>query len=80
MINKKVIIYDKIMDKKEMLDDLNKQAEDLKNKLLSMEQEFNQKKEQFIRIQGAIEALTMLDSSTNPEPPDHTEAAKALGI
>ena len=44
-----------------MLDDLNKQAEDLRNKLLSMEQEFNQKKEQFIRVQGAVEALGLVD-------------------
>ena len=68
------------MDPKAMLDDLNGQLETLRKELLEMERSFNQKKEQFIRIQGAIEALTMLDSSTNPEPPDHTEAAKALGV
>ena len=68
------------MDPKAMLDDLNGQLETLRKELIEMERTFNQKKEQFIRIQGAIEALTMLDSSTNPEPPDHTEAAKALGI
>ena len=42
-----------------MLDDLNKQQETLKNELVTMERDFNQKKEQFIRIQGAIEALNV---------------------
>ena len=50
------------MQKQEMLDDLNKQAGDLKQELITMERNFNEKKEQFIRIQGAIEALTVLDS------------------
>ena len=44
-----------------MLSDLTKQQEDLKKELIDMEKTFNLKKEQFIRIQGAIEALTILD-------------------
>ncbi len=76
-----------------MLDDLNQQQEQLKTDLVTMEREFNQKKEQFIRIQGAIEALNLVDGPPTdenlpPEPPappeleapDHTEAAKALGV
>ena len=45
-----------------MLDDLNKQQETLKNELVTMERDFNSKKEQFIRIQGAIEALNLVDA------------------
>ncbi len=77
-----------------MLDDLNQQQEQLKTDLVTMEREFNQKKEQFIRIQGAIEALNLVDGPPTDEnlppappappeldtPPDHTEAAKALGV
>lgn len=44
-----------------MLDDLNQQQEQLKTDLVTMERDFNQKKEQFIRIQGAIEALNLVD-------------------
>ena len=80
------------MEKQAMLDDLNKQQETLKNELVTMERDFNQKKEQFIRIQGAIEALNLVDAGgppldenlppapPAPEVPDHTEAAKALGV
>ena len=76
-----------------MLDDLNQQQEQLKTDLVTMERDFNQKKEQFIRIQGAIEALNLVDGPPTdenlpPEPPappeletpDHTEAAKVLGV
>ena len=80
------------MDKQAMLDDLNQQQEQLKTDLVTMEREFNQKKEQFIRIQGAIEALNLVDAGgppldenlppAPPEPdvPDHTEAAKELNV
>ena len=75
-----------------MLDDLNKQQETLKNELVTMERDFNTKrKNNFIRIQGAIEALNLVDAGNPPldenlppappapEVPDHTEAAKAIG-
>ena len=52
------------MEKQEMLDDLNKQAEELKEQLMQLERDFNQKKEQYIRIQGALEALNVLDQKT----------------
>jgi len=51
------------MNTKEMLEDLNKQGENLKRDLIDLEQLFNMKKEQFIKVQGAIEALTALDES-----------------
>ena len=47
-----------------MLDDLNKQSESIKEELIKLEQDFNQKKEQYIRIQGALEALNVLDQKT----------------
>ena len=50
-----------------MLNDLKTQQEDLKKELIEMEKSFNLKKEQFIRIQGAIEALTILDGSQEEE-------------
>ena len=49
------------MDPKAMLDDLNGQLETLRKELLEMERSFNQKKEQFIRVQGAVEALGLVD-------------------
>ena len=52
------------MEKQEMLDDLNKQAEELKEQLMQLERDFNLKKEQYIRIQGALEALNVLDQKT----------------
>ncbi len=50
-----------------MLADLTGQQENLKNELMSLERDFNQKKEQFIRIQGAIEALGLVDGVTPPD-------------
>ena len=47
-----------------MLEDLNQQSENLRKDLIDLEQLFNMKKEQFIKVQGAIEALTALESST----------------
>jgi peptidoglycan hydrolase CwlO-like protein len=48
------------MKPEKMLEDLLEQGESLKSELLDLEQKFNIKKEQFIRIQGAIEALQHL--------------------
>lgn len=49
------------MKAEEMIKTLNERYEELKAELLTMEKDFNIKKEQFIRIQGAIEALNELD-------------------
>ena len=49
------------MDPKAMLDDLNGQLDTLRKELLEMERTFNQKKEQFIRVQGAVEPLGLVD-------------------
>lgn len=45
-----------------MLEDLTKQAEILQKDLIDLETQFNMKKDQFIRVQGAIEALTLLEN------------------
>lgn len=49
------------MKSKKMLEELKKQSEDLKKDLIDMEQIFTMKKEQYIRVQGAIDALTALE-------------------
>lgn len=56
------------MQSKEMIDQLTKRGTSLREELVKMEQEFNQKKEEFLKIQGALEALYELDkdSSSNP--------------
>ena len=41
----------------DMINDLTKQLDALKNELLDMERTFTMKKEQFLKIQGALEAL-----------------------
>ena len=49
-----------------MLEELTDKAEKLKNELMELEQMFNVKKEQYLKIQGAIEALEALDPSVPP--------------
>ena len=53
------------MKSQEMLDNLTEQATNLQKELLEIERDFNAKKEQFIRIQGAIEALQMVVKEEN---------------
>jgi len=49
-----------------MINDLTKQLDALKNELLDMERMFTMKKEQFLKIQGALEALNAVKAN-NPE-------------
>lgn len=49
------------MKQKEMLETLSKKATLLRDDLIKMEKEFNAKKEEFLRVQGAIEALSELE-------------------
>lgn len=55
------------MDSQKMFEDLTKQAEVLKKDLIDLEQQFNMKKEQFIRIQGALEALSLVNQKETEE-------------
>ena len=56
-----------LMDSQKMFEDLTKQAEVLKKDLIDLEQQFNIKKEQFIRIQGALEALSLVNQKETEE-------------
>ena len=55
----------------DMLEELTYKGEKLKNELMELEQMFNIKKEQYLKIQGAIEALEALDPSVPPTITPH---------
>jgi chaperonin cofactor prefoldin len=57
------------MNSKEMLDNLKTQSENLKKDLVDLEQLFSMKREQFLKVQGAIEALDALEGNSD-EPLD----------
>ncbi len=46
---------------------LTERAETLRKELVELQNEFNVKKEQLIRIEGALEALGALDSVEEPD-------------
>jgi len=48
------------MQSKEMIEQLTQRGTAIREELVKMEQEFNQKKEEFLKIQGALEALSEL--------------------
>ena len=56
-----------LMNSQKMFEDLSAQAEVLKKDLIDLEQQFNMKKEQFIRIQGALEALSLVNQKETEE-------------
>ena len=73
------------MKKQEMLDTLKKQGETLLKEFSELQNQVTAKREQILRIEGALEALALLEDETPVTPskeevPDHTAAAKALGI
>lgn len=47
-----------------MASELTAQADKLREELMTIERDFNTKKEQFLRIQGALEALNLLGADT----------------
>ena len=47
----------------DMINDLTKQLDVLRNELLDMERSFTMKKEQFLKIQGALEALNAVKTN-----------------
>ena len=49
----------------DMINDLTKQLDALRNELLDMERAFTMKKEQFLKIQGALEALNAVKTNNN---------------
>jgi hypothetical protein len=48
------------MQKTQMVETLVEKGNKLRDELLSLEKEFNTKKEEFLKIQGALEALDVL--------------------
>jgi hypothetical protein len=48
----------------QMASELTTQADTLREELMEIERNFNTKKEQFLRIQGALEALGLLGADT----------------
>jgi hypothetical protein len=53
------------MQSSEMIEKLTQKGTALREELVKMEQEFNQKKEEFLKIQGALEALYELDKDSS---------------
>ena len=54
------------MEPDKMLDELTEKKEILENQLVDLEKMFNEKREQYLKILGAIEALENLDPSVPP--------------
>ena len=54
------------MEPDKMLEQLKENEEVIKNELIELEQTFAAKKEQYLKILGAIEALEALDPSVPP--------------
>ncbi len=50
------------MEKQSMLEELRKQEQELRNDLIKLEKEFNLKKEKYLKVQGAMEALTLVET------------------
>ena len=55
------------MEPEMMLEELNTKEVELRNELIELENQFNVKKEQYLKIQGAIEALTMVGEGNQEE-------------
>jgi len=55
------------MEPDQMLNELTDREEKLRTELIELEQMFIAKKEQYLKVQGAIEALENLDPSVPPE-------------
>ena len=54
------------MQPEQVLEDLHRQEKELRAVLLDMEGKFNLKKEQYLKVQGAIEGLTMCIPENTP--------------
>ena len=54
------------MEPDKMLDELTEKKETLETQLIDLERIFNEKREQYLKILGAIEALENLDPSVPP--------------
>ena len=59
------------MEPDKMLNELTEKKEILENQLIDLEKIFNEKREQYLKILGAIEALEALDPSVPPTITPH---------
>ena len=59
------------MEPDKMLDELTEKKEILENQLIDLEKMLNEKREQYLKILGAIEALENLDPSVPPTITPH---------
>ena len=59
------------MEPDKMLEELTEKKEILENQLIDLEKMFNEKREQYLRILGAIEALEALDPTVPPTITPH---------
>ena len=59
------------MEPDKMLDELTEKKEILETQLSDLEKVFNEKREQYLKILGAIEALENLDPSVPPTITPH---------
>jgi len=50
------------MQKTEMIENLMERYKELRNELIELQNQFNVKKDEYIKIEGAIEALNSLES------------------
>tara|TARA_B100000902_G_scaffold316992_1_gene308494 strand:- start:34 stop:207 length:174 start_codon:yes stop_codon:yes gene_type:complete len=55
------------MDPAFMVEELNQKEQQIRTELLDLEKQFNEKKEQYLKIQGALEALQMVAEGNNQE-------------
>jgi len=60
-----------MMEPDKMLDELTEKKEILETQLSDLEKVFNEKREQYLKILGAIEALENLDPSVPPTITPH---------
>ena len=59
------------MEPDKMLEELTEKKEILENQLIDLEKMFNEKREKYLKILGAIEALENLDPSVPPTITPH---------
>lgn len=62
----------------QMARDLVKQSEELKEELIELERNFNIKKEQFIKIQGALEAIQFVQQQETLCESEEVEAESGV--
>lgn len=55
------------MQKQEMINQLRQSSETIKQELIQLQEAFNSKKEQYVKIEGALEALSLLDDEAKEE-------------